>query len=219
MSRTLEITKKIRWGTGSRSESLDARSRLLNAARDCYARLGISKTSMADIAEQAQVTRRTVYRYFSSYEDILRAVVRRETDVFWRTLHEELRGIDNFGDYVVEALLYVIRHASDTPTHDYLFNESILPIVNDTYLSDRAYLIDLAEIWRPVYERLKANSNVDQHVDLLMFSEIFNRLAISYLAAPSPVFRTEEELRELFQTTLKPFLGRPGPRETQTGSS
>ena len=204
---TLDITKKIRWGTGSRSESLDARSRLLDAARTCYARNGIAKTSMADIAAEAQVTRRTVYRYFSSYEDILKAVVRRETDAFWHTMHYELRGIDNFGDYAVEALLYVLRSAPNTPTHDFLFNQSVLTLVNDTYLNNRAYLIDLAEIWRPIYNQLKPRSNIDQNLDLLMFSELFNRLAISYLAAPSPMFRTEDDLRRLFQNTLKPLLG------------
>lgn len=204
---TFDQPKKIRWGTGSRSESLDARSRLLDAARECYARAGIAKTSMADIAAQAQVTRRTVYRYFSSYEEVLKAVVRRETDAFWQTLHHELKGIDNFGDYVVEALLYTLKHAPHAPAHDFLFNQNILPIVHDTYLKDRTYLIELAELWRPVYERLKPDSDVDQDLDLLMFSEMFNRLAISYLAAPSPLYTSEDELRRLFQAMLKPLLG------------
>jgi len=204
---TLDITKRIRWGTGSRSESLDARSRLLEAARICYARSGIAKTSMADIAAQAQVTRRTVYRYFSSYEDILKAVVRRETELFWHGLHAELKGITDFGDYVVEALLHILKRAPNTPTHDFLFDQNVLPLANKTYL-DSSYLNELAELWRPVYEALKEHSDIDQQLDLLMFSELFNRLAISYLAAPSPLFRSEQELRHLFGSMLKPLLGR-----------
>ncbi len=60
-------------GLPSPASDTEARSRLLDAARRCFERFGTEKTSITDIAAEAGVTRRTVYRYFDSSDELLRA--------------------------------------------------------------------------------------------------------------------------------------------------
>lgn len=203
---TSQETPQIRWGSGTRSDSLEAKSRLLDAAMACYRRIGINKTSIADIAAEAKVTRPTVYRYFSSHHNILRTVVRREVDRFWSLLQKELQYVDSFADYIVEGLIFTIRHMQHSKEHQFLISPEILPILYELLLSDRDYLIDLTDTMRPIYQRLKKRNDVRQDLDILMICEWFNRLAISYLTMPSPFYRTEEQLRDLFKVMVSPVL-------------
>lgn len=56
-------------------EYFDARrEEILNAAARLFARKGISGATMADIAREADLSAGAIYRYFSSKEELLRAV-------------------------------------------------------------------------------------------------------------------------------------------------
>jgi AcrR family transcriptional regulator len=61
-------------GTRAVSPVEATRRRLLDAARLGLARFGSRKLSMTDVAEFAGVSRRTLYRYFPSMEDLLEAL-------------------------------------------------------------------------------------------------------------------------------------------------
>jgi AcrR family transcriptional regulator len=61
-----------------RDENNDAggrRSRILDGARAAFLRFGYERTSLADIAAGAGVSRTALYHYFPSKEDVFRAVV------------------------------------------------------------------------------------------------------------------------------------------------
>ena len=53
---------------------------ILDAAQTVFARYGVAKTTMGDIAEAAGVARQTVYNAFATKNDVLRAAVRIEVD-------------------------------------------------------------------------------------------------------------------------------------------
>jgi AcrR family transcriptional regulator len=176
------------------------KERLLNAAKICYERQGIPKTTMEDIASEANVTRRTVYRHFGSHQEVLSAVVQRESNLFWNELQQHLGCTESFGEYILEALIYILKHAPETPTHSFLFNQDILPIINQVYLSSEDFIKQRAEALRPVYEKF----NPGGQLDLVMVTEWFNRTVVSYLASPSSFYQSEDELRTLFRTMLLP---------------
>ena len=56
-------------------EARDRRSRILDGARAAFLRFGFERTSLADIAAGAGVSRTALYHYFPGKEDVLRAVV------------------------------------------------------------------------------------------------------------------------------------------------
>ena len=60
---------------GDVDEGLDRRTRILDGARAAFLRFGFERSSMADIATGAGVSRTAVYHYFPGKEDVLRAVV------------------------------------------------------------------------------------------------------------------------------------------------
>ncbi|MCM1320414.1 MAG: TetR/AcrR family transcriptional regulator [Muribaculaceae bacterium] len=70
---------------------LKTRDRLIEVARQLFARKGIENTTMNDIASASDKGRRTIYTYFKNKRDIFNAVVEQETE----TLISRLTEIEN----------------------------------------------------------------------------------------------------------------------------
>src|SRR5438874_4984144 len=56
------------------------RARILDAVFSCAERFGLGRTTIADVAKEARLSRQTVYRYFPSRHDLLAALVLREEE-------------------------------------------------------------------------------------------------------------------------------------------
>ena len=54
-------------------------TRILDAARACFERQGVAATTMADLASDAGISRAWLYRKFPNREEVVRALVARET--------------------------------------------------------------------------------------------------------------------------------------------
>ncbi|WP_372748579.1 TetR/AcrR family transcriptional regulator [Litorivivens sp.] len=78
-----------RWGRGARVDDLDTgRKKLLQAAITCFVSKGIQATTIEDIANAANVTRRTVYRYYAGKSELLEAVVELERKRLFERMHQ-----------------------------------------------------------------------------------------------------------------------------------
>jgi AcrR family transcriptional regulator len=62
------------------------RDRLIEVARQLFARLGVDNTTMNDIALASEKGRRTLYTYFKSKTDIYNAVVQSELKILYDSL-------------------------------------------------------------------------------------------------------------------------------------
>lgn len=67
---------------------LKTRDRLIEVARQLFARKGIENTTMNDIASASDKGRRTIYTYFRNKRDIFNAVIERETGKLVMKLEE-----------------------------------------------------------------------------------------------------------------------------------
>jgi Transcriptional regulator len=62
------------------------RERLIEVARQLFARTGVENTTMNDIATASQKGRRTLYIYFKNKEDIYHAVLEAELSILYNSL-------------------------------------------------------------------------------------------------------------------------------------
>lgn len=85
-----------------------ARSTILDAAARMFARYGIEKTTIDDIAEQAGVSRSMIYRHFGSRDEILTGVVGRMTDDFVDHLAGRLGSSDTLAEFIEDAMVEVV---------------------------------------------------------------------------------------------------------------
>src|SRR5262245_26758650 len=85
------------------SDSDERQQQILDAAEAVIIRLGYDKTTMSDIAEEAGVSRRTVYLYFNGKEELFEALLYREymrySQTFLDTIEADPRGGTLGGSY------------------------------------------------------------------------------------------------------------------------
>ena len=106
----------------------DTREQLLQATGRLMMRLGYSKTSVADIAQEAGLSRATAYLYFPNKEAMLTAWLEHRAELFqrelgelsrhwndpWERLEETLKArillrLDRVESYAAEALQDILR--------------------------------------------------------------------------------------------------------------
>ncbi len=67
---------------------LKTRAKLVDVARQLFAKKGVEDTTMNDIAIASKKGRRTLYTYFKSKEEIYMAVVEAEIEMLYETLYK-----------------------------------------------------------------------------------------------------------------------------------
>ena len=86
----------------------------LDAAARCFARHGIRRTSVQDVAREARVDRTTVYRQVGNVGAIVRLLAGRELHRFLADLPEQLAGLGG-PDAVVDLLVTVVEFSRHHP--------------------------------------------------------------------------------------------------------
>jgi AcrR family transcriptional regulator len=195
-----------RLGTSNNADSLEARNRILDAASRCFDRLGVPKTTMADVASEAQVTRTTLYRYFKNREAVVVGVMLRETHYFRGRILEATRGIDDVGEFIVEGILFCLREAPNRPLHIYLFGGEASSLMGRLFLTSEQLFEIGIELLQPLFGPAQDKGLLREGIELPTLLEWTSRITISYLTAPSSRIRDEEEMRQVLRRLLLPAL-------------
>ena len=95
---------------GADPATLDGTSaRLLDATLAWIARVGVSKTTLDDVAREAGCSRATLYRYFPGKPALLHALVSREAGV----LRRELQAVSADAESLEDATVAIVLRAAD----------------------------------------------------------------------------------------------------------
>ncbi|TNY37012.1 TetR/AcrR family transcriptional regulator [Thermomonospora catenispora] len=87
------------------------RERIIDAAESCFARYGVAKTTVEDIAAAAGLSRATVYRSVSGGRDeLILAVMLRDVERFLDRLADRLRRAGSVADAVVEGVMDAVSY-------------------------------------------------------------------------------------------------------------
>jgi len=159
----------------------DTKERILEAAYRCVARWGLSKTSVEDVAKEANLSRSTLYRYFpAGREELVAAVVGWEHDRFFARLYEAVRDAASLEEVIERGLAFAHRAIAEHEVlQRVLLTEPELLLPHLTVKNERTLRL-VAGFLTPYLEahRLAAGVVVDEAADFLA------RMALSYMAAP-----------------------------------
>lgn len=186
-----------RWGSGARVDDLDTGKKiLLKSAIDCFITKGIKSTTIEDIAKVANVTRRTVYRYFNGKSDIIAALIDIERERMFIKIHDIATLHDNNFPLMLEECIWFA--SSYKPPE-----AGKLDLVSGANASEAAPHVDTDESdehWRELLkEPLDAyNTRNSRNIDLDDLIRIVGRLVISYRQQPAT--------KESFKASLKALM-------------
>ena len=103
-----------RWGESSAlSDDDEARRRLLEAATRCIERRGNTQIRMAEVADEAGVVRSTVYRYFSSRDELLLGLLLLLIDAMMHDAAHELSRPADAAHSLIEMMTGAISSIPD----------------------------------------------------------------------------------------------------------
>lgn len=188
------------------SAQLDA---YLDAAAACFARHGIKRASVQDVARELGVNRTTVYRQVGNVDHMVRLLLARELHRFVAEMPLEIRP-DRGPAAVVALLAAVVRHARAHPVLKKVLRDepeligpflvAELPAVIDRVATEIVPLLKWA-----MEQGTLADRNPARLADWLV------RAAVTLIVAPPPG-DLEEFLSDLLLPTLAPAGGRRAGR-------
>lgn len=176
---------------------------LLDAAGRRFVAVGVTKTTMAEIAAEAGTTKPTLYKRYADKAAVVDALVRRETAAFAERVAAAAGGCADPADGLVEAIVAAVawldRHPFLRKSLD-LEPALLLPYLTTpdgpVLAAGHASFRDLVAAGTAV-GRLRA-------ADAGAVAEVCWRLVLSYLLTPEagPRRRTPATLRALLRATL-----------------
>jgi AcrR family transcriptional regulator len=166
---------------GSPSPVPDTHDRIIDAALRCFARVGLSKTTLDDVAREAGCARATLYRYFPGKQPLAAAVVAREAGRLGAMLRRATDDCTSLEDAIVAATLVAVRELSQ---HDALQHVLLVePDVLQPHLAfhhAEAFLRDASALVAPVFTPYLPPDRAERA------AEWCTRIVLSYVCSPSP---------------------------------
>ena len=95
-------------------ENLKTKYKFINAAKTLFVRKGYDDTTMIDIAEEAGLSRRTLYSYFESKVEVFQAVVNSEVEKILTQLSEIAKQNMPVQQKIVEFIFGYFRLVKET---------------------------------------------------------------------------------------------------------
>ncbi|MEE1334420.1 MAG: TetR/AcrR family transcriptional regulator, partial [Erysipelotrichaceae bacterium] len=115
-------------------KKLEKRKKLLDSSYELFVEKGISNVSIAEICQKAGIAKGTFYLYFTSKEDIARALNRRISFTLMQKAYDEVNRNrkDTFADNVITMANFIIDYFhADTETLKMMRKDFIFPLTVD----------------------------------------------------------------------------------------
>ncbi|MGI9294762.1 MAG: TetR/AcrR family transcriptional regulator [Pseudomonadales bacterium] len=182
-------TAARRWGAGQRVDNPEQGvARILAAARQCYAESSVASATIDQIAQQAGVSRRTVYRYFDNKEAIILAVVEEQAEPFFEQMRESLAGLktENFRQLLVHCVLFTVKHGPQVEGHQLLLGGKNATATANFYLRSVRMRKNLHALLGEKFQQAQQAGDINQAWCLDDLLNWLGRLVYSFIQYPEP---------------------------------
>lgn len=170
----------------------DRREELLAAAARRFIAVGISKTTMQDVAHEARAGKATLYRYFANKDAVVDALVEREAERFVRTVSAAAEAHEGTLDRLEAAFLagvrFFVRHPVLTKGRD---EEPGIILPRVTATGGPVVEAGIA-LFAELIEEGIATGDL-RRVDPRAAAEMVLRLILSYFTFPPMVVEVDED--------------------------
>ncbi|CAJ1503451.1 TetR/AcrR family transcriptional regulator [[Mycobacterium] holstebronense] len=188
---------------GSPAHAVDPTAqRILDAAVHEAATVGLRRVTIEDVVRRAGVSRMTAYRRFPRREDLIQALIRRETQRFLATVADAIDNTPDPHHGVAEAFVAAITFAREHPMLSRAAHFEPLPA------ADSRELLAMGSAFIANYIDCDGPGSPSQSVRWV--ADVFARLFLTYISLPStdPDFLDDAALRRFAQEVLTPMAER-----------
>ncbi len=187
---------------GNVDEAADRTSqRILDAALQEAAAVGLQRITVEDVVRRAGVSRRTAYRRYPRRDDLVEALVRRETQRFLGAVADAIDATDDPNEGVAAAFIAAVTFAREHPMLRRAGHVEPAPI-------DSAELLKMGSAFIANYIHGDTPGTPPRQVRWV--ADVFARLFVTYISMPpdDPDFSDDAELRQFAHEVLTPMVER-----------
>lgn len=184
------------------------RDRILDAATRLYLREGTERATLSAIADEAGVSRPTVYKHVGGRDAIAAALLDRELEVFFGLLRDVLDAEADPRARVVEGVTFAVRYAEDHDLFQRLLEVEPGVVIPQLTTKGRPVIEAAIEVLEPYLIEARQQEQI-RRVDPRRAAEWITRVGISLILTPlPPVDREEERLRALLDEMFESMFSR-----------
>lgn len=197
---------RLRWGEDAPGDTDQARERLIDAAEASFQKYGVMKTTVEDVASMAEVSRATVYRYFSGRDELILGVLLREGGRHLERLRSRIDTAKSFEDAMLTGVLYTLRSIRRDANLALLFAPEAAGVTSSIGGASEALFSLTANFLEPYFEEAQANGVMRNGLDHAEAAEWVLRCILSLVTVGGPRVRSDTQLRAFLRTYLIPGL-------------
>lgn len=162
--------------------------RILDTAEQCLSRLGLSRVSVTDVAEQAGLSRGAVYLHFADRAALIDAVLARTASRFVASSEPAVRRRRTLVGQVAEAAVFIRTHVGDglltlrLPADQESLLAALLTVQIDRLLE--AWV----QFWQPFLAEAERRGEIRRGIDRRQAAEWIVRMLLTLAVMPASTF-------------------------------
>lgn len=182
------------------------RSTILAAAESCFARYGIAKTTMEDVAKAASTSRATVYRYFADRDSLVTESVVRRARSNMASAREFVLRRPTIEEGIVDGICEDIRRGCLDPMMHRLVSPAEM-IVSAQLLTESGRAVELTyELWEPVLTKAQRAGTIRADLDIRLLCEWISEVEMLYISRLNEGADGLDRIRDKIRTFVLPAL-------------
>lgn len=157
--------------------SSPTRDRIIEAVYVCLERYGVQKTTVEDVARAAGFSRQTVYKNFTSKDDLVTEVCLIEAAKMNAEIHQRVQCQTSLASKITESIMVVIRFGRENA----YVRRLIEPLEVRSRLTDRSNPIHALQRqrWAPILQDAAASGELASDLDM---DEVVSWLTLAQMA-------------------------------------
>ncbi|SON58642.1 Fatty acid metabolism regulator protein [Mycobacterium simulans] len=160
----------------------DTRELIVESAYACFRKHGLQKTTIVDIARAANVSRSTIYEYFSDKAAILEACAEHASEQFYREMSKAMDRGGSLEEKLSHAAVFVTQARRAIASEKYFDEEAISLLLT----KDAGVLLrECVDFFAPYLSAAKLTGEVRKDLDVEPAGEWFARILFSLFSTPS----------------------------------
>ncbi len=147
----------------STSQAADTRELIVKSAYACFRGQGLQKTTIVDIARAANVSRSTIYEYFSDKGAILEACAENASEQFYREMSKAMDQGGSLEEKLSRAAVFVTQARRTIASGKYFDEDAISLLLT----KDAAVLLrECVDFFAPYLSAAKLTGEVRKDLDV-----------------------------------------------------
>ena len=164
------------------TQASDTRELIVESAYACFCSQGLQKTTIVDIARAANVSRSTIYEYFSDKGEVFEACAEHASEQFYREMSKAMDLGASLEEKLSHAAVFVTQARRTIASGKY-FDEHAISLL---LTKDAAVLLrECVDFFAPYLTAAKLTGEVRKDLDVRAAGEWFARILFSLFSTPS----------------------------------